>query len=78
MMRTKSDANKRNNTRTPRPPPSNIGDHSRFRDSSSGDVSGKIKFRCSEKREGESSSRLYSVISSSSRRRRRPKIVLDF
>ena len=40
--------------------------HSRFREFLVGDVSGKIKFRCSEKREGESSSRLYSVISSSS------------
>ena len=39
--------------------------HSRFREFLVGDVSGKIKFRCSEKREGESSSRLYSVISSS-------------
>lgn len=38
----------------------------RFREFLVGDVSGKIKFRCSEKREGESSSRLYSVISSSS------------
>ena len=38
----------------------------RFREFLIGDVSGKIKFRCSEKREGESSSRLYSVISSSS------------
>jgi hypothetical protein len=40
--------------------------HRRFREFLVGDVSGKIKFRCSEKREGESSSRLYSVISSSS------------
>ena len=40
--------------------------HRRTREFLVGDVSGKIKFRCSEKREGESSSRLYSVIPSSS------------
>ena len=36
--------------------------HSRFREFLVGDVSGKIKFRCSEKREGESSSLVVVVL----------------